>query len=55
MINLQKRSIVAITAIAGMGVLISGARSQNENSSRPDPREIPVPAILYRHETATGR
>jgi hypothetical protein len=46
MTNLQKQSAVALlTTITGVCVVITGAKSQNQASSGPDPREIPVPAI----------
>ncbi|HEX3084157.1 MAG TPA: hypothetical protein VHP99_06515, partial [Pyrinomonadaceae bacterium] len=46
MTNLKKQSAAAlVTAIAGVCVLIGGAKSQNQTSSAPDPREIPIPAI----------
>lgn len=46
MTNLQKQSaLILAIVIVGACVLITGATSQNGNSSRPDPREIPVPAI----------
>jgi hypothetical protein len=46
MTNLQMRSAVALaTVMAGVCVLVEGARSRIVTSSGADPREIPVPAI----------